>query len=777
MGRCLRFVAIVGAVALVHACSDDHSSASGTSEGSSSTGAIDGSTGGSTSDESTGAADTSDTGGQDSGPISVDLEGAVAKGPFLLGSSVEIAELDTSLSPTGASFSTQTISDLGEFAISVETSGVLSIEAVGFYYNEVNGALSTSPLTLRAFYQPTDAGLQPACVNIITHLAYARVGHLYEGGAELEVAVAQAEDELLSALGVGVSGFDPEVEGNQMSLLGGDTDANAYLFAVATVLAQASVTRAGGLDGPVDANLQELVNTISSDFELLGQVAPAMRDELLQAQRDVDPAQVMTAFANRLEMLGSRVEVPDLDRVLDSDLDDVVNADDNCRLVVNADQADGDADGVGDACECGNGVVDVGETCDDANPTAYDGCEPDCTASCVSILEGADGEAFALLGLIDDALVFSAQGPDMDYEPLAFALARGGDPVELGSFGGRLFALGDVHVALGNTVATAGLWATDGTAAGTSLIADVDTGAGIGFVHGDQFLFGADDGSGYVLWSSDGTVLGTASLATGAPISAAATLDGIAYFHGHPNHSNTLWSTDGTGPGTDLVHDFGALDGIGHTLVAVSSGLLTRSTQVAAQPLWVSDGTPGGTTNLAVPVSLYGDSADTFAVLDGVAYFAANQAGISGLWRSDGTVVGTFEVEAFAGDTGEVTSFQTVGDQIAFIRRVGGADDELWMGDGTAAGTSPVAVALGEVPTGHPPIGANYYFVADDGSGPALWRSDGTVGGTVLLLDAGGGGSEYYGAPLDAGEHAYVAAFTSDGVSMVPSLYRCSVPI
>ncbi|MEK6677016.1 MAG: proprotein convertase P-domain-containing protein, partial [Planctomycetota bacterium] len=58
----------------------------------------------------------------------------------------------------------------------------------------------------------------------------------------------------------------------------------------------------------------------------------------------------------------------------DGDLDGVGDACDNCPLVSNPLQEDVDTDGVGDACDCGDGIVAVGEECDGGAC-----CSPTCT--------------------------------------------------------------------------------------------------------------------------------------------------------------------------------------------------------------------------------------------------------------------------------------------------------------------------------------------------------------------------------------------------------------
>ena len=287
-------------------------------------------------------------------PGHVTLNGAVQKGPFVVGSSITVSPLDANGGPTGQTFLTQTTNDKGEFVVNFAASGQVAIQGEGFYYNEVSGALSGAPLTLRALYVIEQAGPQAAFVNLITHLTFLRVKRLVSNGLTFVGAVAQAEGELSGELAITLPGFDPGAHGIEMNLLGGDTAANAYLLAASAVLVQAAGS---------DAGLQELSNTIATDLEEDGVLGVTNKAKIAEGALALDSKAVMANLAKRLDELGSSTTVPDIDKVLDQDGDGLPNDKDNCRRAGNSDQKDSDGDGSGDVCDvcpytvCGPGEI------------------------------------------------------------------------------------------------------------------------------------------------------------------------------------------------------------------------------------------------------------------------------------------------------------------------------------------------------------------------------------------------------------------------------------
>ncbi|MBS2031358.1 MAG: VCBS repeat-containing protein [Deltaproteobacteria bacterium] len=279
---------------------------------------------------------TTTTGGSTGGTQpNISVNGAVEKGPFVLGSTITLSAIDASGNPTGATFDTQTTDDLGQFSLSVAYSGPVSVEAQGYYFDELEGAVSTSTLTLQGFGALPASGSAQLNVNVLTHLESARVTALMASGKSLEDASAQAQTELVGSLELGGAGFTLSEPATAASLAGGDNVGDAYLLTVSLLFMQFALDNASAAD-QVPAVLQELLNNARAAFATSGQLPSATVAALQRAQAKIDPYLVRLALEARYGATSGFV-VPDIDQVLDSDLDGVPNALDNCPLVPNPD--------------------------------------------------------------------------------------------------------------------------------------------------------------------------------------------------------------------------------------------------------------------------------------------------------------------------------------------------------------------------------------------------------------------------------------------------------
>ncbi len=247
------------------------------------------------------------------------------------------------------------------------------------------------------------------------------------------------------------------------------------------------------------------------------------------------------------------------------------------------------------------------------------------------------------------------------------------------------------------------LWKSNGTFAGTSIIADINPGSGSSSPSyfttlGSKILFTAYNGTDTYLWVSDGTTAGTKLLSNtmyAYLYSSTAVFKGKLYFNGYTATVGTeLFSTDGTSGGTGLVKDiYTGTSSSYPSLFSVVGGTLyfKAANAVNGSALWQTTGT-GASTKL-VKTSPNGDgnfNIDNLTSLGGKLYFTYN----NDLWLSDGTNSGTKAI-ADAG-LANVTAFASLlgaGNKLfidAFDYAYG---YELYEGDASAAAFAGSAIA------------------------------------------------------------------------------------
>src|SRR3954470_21538035 len=184
------------------------------------------------------------------------------------------------------------------------------------------------------------------------------------------------------------------------------------------------------------------------------------------------------------------------------------------------------------------------------------------------------------------------------------------------------------------------------------------------------------------LWRSDGTASGTYRLIAAEYVQSLVTAGDRCFFGFLADDHWYLGVTDGTLPGTFTLTEVKPWWGSSGAWVPQQRvfyfPLPADSPDVHATKLWRSDGTPGGTYEVADIAAVPGASdLRELTSFQGRLYFAAGSA----LWRSDGTAAGTvkvFDVQA--------ASLQVVGSSLVFA----GTDSqgsELWASDGTSLGT------------------------------------------------------------------------------------------
>ncbi|MBL9182814.1 MAG: M36 family metallopeptidase [Verrucomicrobiaceae bacterium] len=277
---------------------------------------------------------------------------------------------------------------------------------------------------------------------------------------------------------------------------------------------------------------------------------------------------------------------------------------------------------------------------------------------------------------------------------------------------------GAVYFATTSAAAGTELWKTDGTAAGTVMVKDINPGA--------------------VSSSPQNLIV----------------VGGVLYFSaiGSGGTDRELWRSDGTSAGTVRVKDIfpGTSASNPSNMVDFNGTLFFAAADSGANgtELWKSDGTDAGTV-LVSNINTAANSSSSPAnltVVGSTLYFTANGSAASGLelWKTDGTGAGTMLVKDI--NPGAATSspflLRAVNGRLVLAATTPTEGTELWASDGTNAGT----VLVTDLTPGAASTTFTNLFVHGSGSfmfftptsatyGTELWRTDGTTAGTMLVKD------------------------------------------
>lgn len=308
------------------------------------------------------------------------------------------------------------------------------------------------------------------------------------------------------------------------------------------------------------------------------------------------------------------------------------------------------------------------------------------------------------------------------------------------------------------------LWKSDGSDAGTKLVADISPGAGSSFFSagmttiGNTAFFSADDGThGVELWKSDGTQAGTKLVKDIRPGSGSSepgefvVVDGALYFSANDGtHERELWKSDGSEANTVLVKDarppgygvYPADAGGGDIYLRLRGAdhavYFEANDGTHGPEVWRSTGTEAGTEMLkdGNPSTNVFATPECLTAVGDAAYFTENDGTHSyELWRSDGSQTGTGLLKDIYPGSGESfpCDFVPAESVVYFDVNDDGVNGRgLWKTNGTEAGTELVKAGVGG---GGVAVGDELYFPNFDEHGSELWVSDGTAAGTHLLKD------------------------------------------
>lgn len=353
---------------------------------------------------------------------------------------------------------------------------------------------------------------------------------------------------------------------------------------------------------------------------------------------------------------------------------------------------------------------------------------------------------------------------------------------------------GRAYFAADNGISGTELWVSDGTAAGTFLLRDLNPGSGSSnpdyfTVASGRLYFSTFHSNGGALWVSDGTIAGTVQLKnfTGSTLFAPRALTaagGKLYFTAGDSATGTEpWSSDGTAAGTRMVADvnpgsarsdpwyFADVNGTVYfsaessTTTGKGKRKVTTSTGIE---LWKTNGTAAGTSLVKdlVPGSSHSLPRELIS-FNGLLYFTATTPTTGQeLFRSNGTSAGTVLVKDFVAGSSSSSprALRTHAGKL-YLNAFGASLSGLWQSDGTTAGTMPASIAAGVpgfVSADFVALGSRIVVQSENANGRELWSSDGVTGTFLHVMNPADGFPEAFLGGVKFGTRYLFTALTHE---------------
>jgi ELWxxDGT repeat protein len=354
-----------------------------------------------------------------------------------------------------------------------------------------------------------------------------------------------------------------------------------------------------------------------------------------------------------------------------------------------------------------------------------------------------------------------------------------------------------------NSVNGIELWKTDGTTNNTFVVSDIYH--KYGNSHGNEdfiafnnkLIFAGTDGvHGTEPFITDGTIGGTKMIKDINPNYSSIYNDydyrplftkaGNNVFFRATNGTNgyEIFKTDGTELGTSMVKDIaqGSSNSISdYTLFMEYNGIFYfRANNLTGEVLWRTDGTEAGTYILK---NIYPFGSNLYenhnyiintkyhSVFNGFLYFTANDGTGFSIWKTDGTAAGTLKVITILSNNGSIAVPSIINANSNKLFFTTSSDNSsiannLWCTDGTQAGTTLLYSTLisDNLNLNKNIIFNNeLYFPMYTNNGIALFKSDGTVNGTIEITYPGFTQYNFFNYLKSCGNYVYFSTGQNGG--------------